>query len=104
MLTPYGDNQGGGLWEGNLALLSIQQAVRDYQGWRTIYDTLGEVQRDWGVTAESVHQLIGEPNTVLVLHSFATVAQAQGFLTCRAIRAAMERAGVEGVPRVEIYR
>lgn len=86
-----------------MALLAIQQTVRDYRAWRAVYDTLGEVQRDWGVTAESVHQLADAPDTVLVLHHFATVAQARGFLTCREHQAAMRRAGVEGQPRVEIY-
>jgi hypothetical protein len=86
-----------------MALLTVQHTVRDYRAWRAVYDTLEEVQRDWGVTAASVHQLASVPNTVLVLHHFATVAQAQGFLTNRELQAAMQRAGVEGIPRVEIY-
>jgi hypothetical protein len=40
---------------------------------------------------------------VLVLRQFVTVAQAQGFLTNREVQAAMRRAGVEDVPRIEIY-
>jgi hypothetical protein len=55
------------------------------------------------VTTASVHRLVETPNTVLVLHHFATVAQAQAFLTSRELQAAMQRAGVEGTPRVEIY-
>ena len=86
-----------------MALLTIQQTVRDYETWRAVYDTLGEVRHDWGVTADTVHQLADAPDTVLVLHHFATVAQARGFLTNREVRCAMQRAGVEGVPRVEIY-
>ena len=86
-----------------MALLTIQHTVRDYRVWRTVYDTLEEVQRDWGVTSASVHQMASVPNTVLVLHHFATVAQAEGFLTNRELRDAMQRAGVEGSSRVEIY-
>ena len=86
-----------------MALLTVQHTVRDYRAWLAVYDTLGELRQGWGVTADTVHLLVDTPNTVLVLHHFATVAQAQGFLTCRAIRAAMQRAGVEGAPRVEIY-
>jgi hypothetical protein len=86
-----------------MALLSVQHTVRDYAAWRAIYDSLDEVQSDWGVTAASVHRMVDAPNTVLVLCQFATVAQAQGFLTSRQIRTAMERAGVEGDPRIEIY-
>jgi hypothetical protein len=86
-----------------MALLAVLHTVRDYPVWRAIYDSLDEVQRDWGVTTASVYQLAEAPNTVLVLRHFATVAQALGFLTNREIRAAMERAGVEGDPRIEIY-
>ena len=86
-----------------MALLSVQHEVQDYPAWRAVFDALDEVQRDWGVTDSSVHQLSGAPETVLVLHRFATVAQAQGFLSSRELKDAMERAGVQGTPRVEIY-
>ncbi|HET8632216.1 MAG TPA: hypothetical protein VFL91_32720 [Thermomicrobiales bacterium] len=86
-----------------MALLAIQHPVRDYQAWRSVYDSVGELQRKLGVTAESVHQQAGNPNTVLVLHHFATTAQAEAFLTNPEIQAAMRRAGVAGQPRVEVY-
>jgi hypothetical protein len=86
-----------------MALLAIRRNVRDYRAWRAVYDTLGAVRHDWGVTADAVHRLADAPDTVLVLHHFATVAQARGFLTCRAWATAMQRAGVEGMPREEIY-
>lgn len=86
-----------------MALLTIQHTVRDYRAWRAVYDTLEEVRQDWGVIADAVHQLADAPNTVLVLHHFATTAQAQGFLTNREHRAAMQRAGAEGTSRVEVY-
>jgi hypothetical protein len=86
-----------------MALLAVRHDVRDYDDFRAVYDSMSELQRQWGVTAESVHQLAGSPNTVLILHHFATAAQADAFLTSRELRAAMQRAGVEGDPRVEIY-
>jgi hypothetical protein len=86
-----------------MVLLAVQHPVRDYQEWRAVYDSVGELQRAGGVTAESVHQLAGEPNTVLVLHHFATVAEAEAFLANPDLRAAMERGGVTAPPRVEIY-
>jgi hypothetical protein len=39
----------------------LQHTVRDYPVWRAIYDSLDEVQRDWGVTAASVHRLADAP-------------------------------------------
>ena len=86
-----------------MALLVIKHDLEDYDAWRAVYDSMDEVQRQWGVTAHSVHQFDGAPNTVLVQHEFATVAQARGFLTNREILSAMQRGGVKGEPRVEIY-
>ncbi|HET9015419.1 MAG TPA: hypothetical protein VFN57_07475 [Thermomicrobiaceae bacterium] len=86
-----------------MALLSVQHTVSDYPAWRSVFDAMGELRQDWGVTVEAVHQLADDPNTVLVQLEFATVAQARGFLTSREHRAAMKRGGVEGTPRVEVY-
>lgn len=86
-----------------MALLTVQHTVQDFGVWRSVYDTLDEVERDWGVTDVSVHRLASEPDVILIIRSFATVAQAQGFLTNRTVQTAMIRAGVTGEPRVEIY-
>jgi hypothetical protein len=86
-----------------MALLVVQHPVRDYQAWRAVYDSAGDMQRAAGVTAESVHQLAGDPNTVLVLHYFATVAEAESMISNPELKVAMERAGVVGPPRFEIY-
>lgn len=86
-----------------MALLTVQHAVQDFGAWRSIYDSLDEVQRDWGVTDASVHQLASEPDVVLVIRHFATVAQAHGFLTSRDVASAMQCAGITGEPRIEIY-
>ena len=86
-----------------MALLTVQHTVQDYGAWQSVYESLDEVQRDWGVTDASVHQMASAPDVVLIIRHFATVAQAQGFLTNREIQAAMQRAGVQGEPRIEIY-
>jgi hypothetical protein len=86
-----------------MALLAVQHTVQDFGAWRSVYETLDEVQRDWGVTSATVHRLASSPDVVLIIRHFATVAQAQGFLTNREIKSAMHRAGITGEPRIEIY-
>jgi enoyl-[acyl-carrier-protein] reductase (NADH) len=86
-----------------MALLAVQHTVQDYGAWQSVYESLEEVQRDWGVIDASVHQMASSPDVVLIIRHFATVAQAQGFLTNREIQAAMQRAGVTSEPRIEIY-
>jgi hypothetical protein len=86
-----------------VALLAVQHTVQDFATWRSVYDSLEEVQRDWGVTEASVYQMASAPDVVLVIRHFATVAQAHGFLTSREIQSALQHSGVEGEPRIEIY-
>jgi len=86
-----------------MALLTVQHPVQDFGAWQSIYESLEEIQRDWGVTSASVYRLASSPDVVLIIRHFATVAQAHGFLTNREIQAAMQRAGVTNEPRIEIY-
>lgn len=86
-----------------MALSVVLHPVRDYEEWRKVYDSASEIQRAGGVTAESVHRLASDPNTVLVLHHFGSVAEAEAFMAQPDLRAAMEQGGVIGPPRIEIY-
>jgi quinol monooxygenase YgiN len=81
----------------------IQHRVKDYEAWRKVYDGFADVQNAGGVTHESVHRAKDDPNNLLVIHGFANVAEAETFLAGSELRDAMQRAGVEGQPRIEIY-
>jgi quinol monooxygenase YgiN len=89
--------------ERTMALLVVVHRVRDYAAWRRVYDDFAPQQRGAGVIAESVYRSKDDPNTVLVLHSFRTMAEAEAFVARPDLRDAMQRAGVEGMPRIEVY-
>lgn len=86
-----------------MATTVVLHHVKDYQAWRKVYESAATIQRDGGVTAESVYQAKGDPNSVLVLHRFATMAAAEAFFANPALRDALEQGGVEGQPRIEFY-
>jgi quinol monooxygenase YgiN len=81
----------------------IQHRVKDYDAWRQVYDGFADVQKAGGVTHESVHRAKDDPNNLLVIHGFANVADAEAFLAGGELRDAMQEAGVEGQPNIEIY-
>ena len=56
------------------------------------------------MTRQSVYRSNGDPNNVLIMHGFATTADAEKFLAGAELRDAMQQAGVQGQPRVEIYQ
>jgi hypothetical protein len=82
----------------------IKHRVDDYGAWREVYDGFAPSQRAVGVTHESVHQAAGDPNEVLVIHGFGTLTEAETFLGSAELRETMQRAGVAGAPRIEIYQ
>jgi len=82
----------------------VQHRVADYGKWRKAYDGFADVQKAGGVTRQSVYRTKDDPSNVLVMHGFATAADAEAFLASTELRDAMQQAGVEGKPRIEIYQ
>ena len=82
----------------------VQHRVADYDKWRKAYDGFASVQKAGGVTRQSVYRTKDDPSNVLVMHGFATAADAEAFLASTELRDAMQQAGVEGKPRIEIYQ
>ena len=81
----------------------ILHRVADYDAWRKVYDSVGDMQKASGVTQESVHQMVDDPNNVLVIHHFDTLEHARSFFGRDDLRDAMQRSGVQGEPRVELF-
>jgi hypothetical protein len=86
-----------------MTVAHILHRVADYDAWRKLYDSVGDMQKDSGVTQESVHQMIDDPNNVLVIHHFDNAETARAFFGRDDLRDAMLRGGVQGEPRVELF-
>ncbi len=82
----------------------VLHRVPDYDAWRRVYDSVGEVQRQGGVTEESVYRAEGDPNNVLVMHEFGSAAEAHAFFENPELRQAMQDAGIDtGSLRLEFF-
>lgn len=86
-----------------MSVAIILHRVADYDAWRGVYDSVGDMQKDGGVTQESVHRMVDDPNNVLVIHHFDDVETARAFFGRDDLRDAMQRGGVQGEPRVELF-
>lgn len=86
-----------------MALLLILHRVADYEAWRKVYDSVSDMPEFSGVTSDSVHRMVDDPNNVLVLHYFDSVDEARAFTTLQELVDVMQRAGVQGKPRFELY-
>ena len=85
------------------ATLAIRHRVSDYAAWRKVYDEVEPLRARHGCTAQRVMQLPDDGNELLITHDFPTAGQAGSFARDPALREAMDRSGVEGAPRIEIF-
>ena len=86
------------------ATLIVRHDVADFAAWEKVYREVDDVRAKHGCTAERVLQSPSNPNDVLATHEFPSVAQAEAFVGDPALGAAMQRAGVVGAPRIEIFQ
>ena len=68
-----------------------------------VYNELEPLRLQHGCTAKKVMHAPGDANDVFILHDFPTAAQAEAFANDPALKAGMEKAGVVGPPRIEIF-
>jgi hypothetical protein len=82
----------------------VRHRVSDYSKWREVYDSVADMQQAGGVIEEAVYRFVDDPNTVLVMHRFASIDQAHSFFDGEDLREAMGKAGVDASSlRLEFY-
>ena len=72
-----------------MTILFVRHHVANYEVWRRVYDSAGDMQRQRGVTAEAVYRAEDDPNDVLVMHQFNSSDEAHSFMGNPDLRQAM---------------
>lgn len=69
--------------------------VNDFTAWKKVYDTFRGTQKEGGVRSHSVLRVSDDPNAVMVIHTFDTLALAQKFFSSAQLKKAMTDGGVD---------
>jgi hypothetical protein len=85
-----------------MAKVIVQHHVADYDKWFSGFKEHGDNRRAHGGTGHIVHRAVDDPNTIVVINEFGTVAGAQAFMADPSLKAAMDRAGVDKAPQIWI--
>ena len=75
-----------------------QHNVKDYSGWKKVYDSQAGFRHSSGELSNQVFHDTGNPNKLTLLFKWDSLANAQKFAHSAELKAAMENAGVEGMP------
>lgn len=82
-------------------VLAISHPVADYDEWKAVYDTMPPTSR--GAKFARVNRGVDDPRLVTVVGGFDSLDALNSFVADPELKAAMNRAGVIGAPRFEIY-
>jgi hypothetical protein len=85
-----------------MTVLAVRHTVADYATWKTGYDNHSASRKEHGAIHDQVLQSVDDPNNLLVLIEFGSMADAKAFANDPALKEAMSTAGVIGVPDISI--
>jgi quinol monooxygenase YgiN len=83
-----------------MASMLIQHRVKDFAAWKKVFDSFAGLRASSGELSSQVFRNASDPSQVTVLNKWSSLAEAQKFAQSPELKAAMEKAGVEGPPSV----
>ena len=83
-----------------MATMLIQHQVKDYAVWKKAFDSHVSLRTSNGELSNQIFRDASDPNKVTVINKWNSLANAQKFAQSPELKAAMETAGVVGVPTV----
>ena len=83
-----------------MAGMLVQHTVKDFANWKKVYDSQADFRKSSGELSDQVYHDASDPNKLILVFKWNSVANAQKFAQSPDLRAAMEKAGVDGVPSI----
>jgi len=78
----------------------VRIPTQDYAKWKPVFDEYASVRQTSGSKGGRIFRNADNPNEVLILWDWATMANARAFFTSPGLREVMQKAGVAGRPDV----
>jgi hypothetical protein len=83
-----------------MATMIVKHRVANFESWKKVFDEMSPVRAKHGWTGHLVLQDASDPNLVTIVNRMGTLAQAKAYGGSPELRAAMQQAGVQGVPEI----
>ena len=83
-----------------MAAMLVQQKVKDFSEWKKVYDSVAGLRASNGALSDKIYTDASDPNQITIVFKWDSVANAQKWGQSPELKAAMEKAGVEGPPSI----
>jgi quinol monooxygenase YgiN len=83
-----------------MASMLIQHKVKDFATWKKVFDSAAGMRTSSGELSTQIFRDASDPNSLTIINKWDSLENAQKFAHSPELRAAMEKAGVDGPPNV----
>ena len=83
-----------------MTTMLIQHEVKNFAEWKKVFDSAFELRKSSGELSAQVYQDASDASKVTTVNKWNSMANAQKFAQSPELKAAMEKAGVEGHPSI----
>ena len=81
-----------------MASMLAQHHVKDFSAWKKVYYSQAGFRRSSGELSDQIYHDASDSNKLTLLFKWDSLTNAQKFAQSAELKAAMEKAGVDGVP------
>jgi quinol monooxygenase YgiN len=83
-----------------MATMLVQHKVKDFAEWKKVYDSLVDLRKSNGELSDSIYRDESDPNSLTIVFKWDSMENAQKYAQSPDLKAAMEKAGVNGPPKI----
>jgi len=83
-----------------MASMLVQHKVKDFAEWKNVYDSVYDLRASNGEISDQIYRDANDPSRLTIIFKWDTLANAQKYANSPELKAAMEKAGVDGPPNI----
>jgi quinol monooxygenase YgiN len=83
-----------------MASMLVQHKVKDFKEWKKVYDSALDLRKSNGELSDNIYRDANDPNSLTLMFKWESLEKAQKYAQSSELKEAMEKAGVEGPPKI----
>ena len=83
-----------------MAYMLVQHKVKDFAAWKKVYDSVADLRASNGELSDQIYRDVSDPNKLTAIFKWDSLENARKYASSPELKAAMEKAGVEGPPSI----
>jgi quinol monooxygenase YgiN len=84
-----------------MATMIVKHRVANFDQWKQVFDSVEGARQEHGWIGSTVHRDAADPNVVVIVNRVKTLDGAKRYGGSEALRTAMAKAGVQGMPEIQ---